>query len=163
MSHRETPKGKGRPKKTGFKGIPKKLKFDEAHLVADDCNLKSKDKAHDAIENILPSNSQPAEIPIDISETDSNQILSDTNKLYGNQNWCKKISVVRSDILNVRCDAIVNAAKMNLLGGGNIDGKIHRKAGIQFSLKCRALPIKGKDSNGNDIRCHTGECEVTDC
>ena len=51
---------------------------------------------------------------------------------------------------------------MSLLGGGNIDGKIHRKAGIQFSLKCRALPIKGKDSNGNDIRCHTGECEVTD-
>ena len=51
---------------------------------------------------------------------------------------------------------------MSLLGGGNIDGKIHRKAGIQFSLKCRALPIKGKDINGNDIRCHTGECEVTD-
>jgi O-acetyl-ADP-ribose deacetylase (regulator of RNase III) len=38
----------------------------------------------------------------------------------------------------------------------------HRKAGVALQLKCRALPIKGKDENDDDIRCHTGECEVTD-
>ena len=89
---------------------------------------------------------------LDANNLYGNQINLDTNNIYGNPNFLKKISVVQSDILNVRCDAIVNAAKMSLLGGGGIDKAIHRKAGIAFSLKCRALPVKSKDSNGKDIR-----------
>ena len=62
----------------------------------------------------------------------------------------------------MKCDAIVNAAKMSLLGGGALDGKFHRRAGIGLSLKCKAIPVKGTYSDGNDIRCHIGKCEVTD-
>ena len=73
---------------------------------------------------------------VDANNLYGNRNNLDTNNLYGNLNFSKKISVVYSDILNVRCDAIVNAAKMSLLGGGGIDGNIHRKAGMAFSLKC---------------------------
>ena len=79
-----------------------------------------------------------------------------------NHNLINKISIIQSDILKVKCDAIVNAAKHDLLGGGGIDGAIHKKAGVELWKKCRDLPVKGKDRNGDDIRCNTGECEVTD-
>ena len=73
---------------------------------------------------------------VDANNLYGNQIKLDTNNLYGNLNFFKKISVVKSDILDLRCDAIVNAAKMSLLGGGGIDGNVHRKAGAALSLKC---------------------------
>ena len=82
---------------------------------------------------------------------------SNTNEYLRN-----KISIIQSDILNIECDAIVNAANIELLGGGGIDGKIHAKAGTELREKCRLISVKGKSKEGIDIRCYPGQCEVTD-
>jgi len=63
-----------------------------------------------------------------------------------------KIEVVQGDITKLEVDAIVNAARPSLLGGGGVDGAIHRAAGPLLKEFCEMLPERRPG-----IRCFTGE------
>ena len=66
------------------------------------------------------------------------------------------LEIVRGDITQLDVEAIVNAANEQMLGGGGVDGAIHRAAGDRLYEACLAVPEVRRG-----VRCPTGQSRIT--
>jgi len=67
-----------------------------------------------------------------------------------------RVQILQGDLTREAVDAIVNAANQKLLGGGGVDGAIHRAAGPALLEACRAIPEVQPG-----VRCPAGEARIT--
>lgn len=65
------------------------------------------------------------------------------------------------DITKENVDAIVNAANQRMLGGGGVDGAIHRAAGHGLVSECLQVPVVANAGTDYEVRCPTGEARIT--
>jgi O-acetyl-ADP-ribose deacetylase (regulator of RNase III) len=68
----------------------------------------------------------------------------------------RSICLNKGDITHITCDAIVNAAHEALMGGGGVDGAIHRAAGPSLVQECKEIT-----EVSTNVRCPTGEARIT--
>jgi len=80
--------------------------------------------------------------------------LLDKRQCNINDLRCMKLEVVQGDITKIQAAAIVNAANSSLMGGGGVDGAIHRAGGPMILEDCRAIVAR-------QGKCSTGEAVIT--
>lgn len=69
----------------------------------------------------------------------------------------KRVHVVHGDLTKMEVDVLVNAANERMLGGGGVDGAVHRAAGPELLAACRRVP-----EVASGVRCPTGSARITE-